>query len=178
MENASGETSVLGVTAEHPLYDAAVGWTQAGELVAGDVVLDAMLEPLTVLALQVDDTPQLVHNLEIGGAHTYFAGEMAAWAHNSQGGVYLNLYGSVSQYFGRSARKTPCPRQAESVQEKLSDFGSPSGQFKWNSSDPLEAAIWERMLIRDATGANCPLANIDRKPAIPNWILDIWGKYH
>ena len=68
MENASGETSVLGVTAEHPLYDAAVGWTPAGELVAGNVDLDAMLEPLTVLALRVDDTPQLVHNLEIGGA--------------------------------------------------------------------------------------------------------------
>lgn len=43
--------------------------------------------PLTVLAIRVDDTPQMVHNLEIGGAHTYFAGDMAAWAHNRSGAL-------------------------------------------------------------------------------------------
>lgn len=61
----------------------ATGWTQAGELVAGDVVMDRGEQPLTVVATRVDNIPQLVHNLEVEGAHTYFAGDMAAWAHNA-----------------------------------------------------------------------------------------------
>ena len=73
---------MLGVTAEHPLYSGD-DWVQAGDLSPGDVISDRAMLPLTVLAVRVDDTPQLVHNLEIGGAHTYFAGDMAAWAHNN-----------------------------------------------------------------------------------------------
>jgi hypothetical protein len=34
------------------------------------------------LAVEVDPKPQMVHNLEIADAHTYFAGELEAWGHN------------------------------------------------------------------------------------------------
>ena len=77
LEDAGGDTSVLGVTAEHPLHSGD-DWVQAGDFSRGDLISDRAMLPLTVLAVRVDDTPQLVHNLEIGGAHTYFAGELDA----------------------------------------------------------------------------------------------------
>ena len=52
----SGETSVLGVTAEHPLHSGE-DWVTAGDLAPGDLIADQMLLRLTVLAVQVDDTP-------------------------------------------------------------------------------------------------------------------------
>jgi hypothetical protein len=36
-----------------------------------------------VLAVEVDQNPQMVHNLEVADAHTFFAGELEAWGHNS-----------------------------------------------------------------------------------------------
>ena len=40
------------------------------------------MRELTVLAVEADTRPQIVHNLEIANAHTYFAGELEAWGHN------------------------------------------------------------------------------------------------
>ena len=48
------------------------------------MILDRDLEALTVLSVRADTTPQLVYNLEVEGAHTYFAGELGAWAHNAR----------------------------------------------------------------------------------------------
>ena len=41
---------------------------------------------MTVVAVEEDTRPQIVHNLEIADAHTYFAGELEAWGHNKWGG--------------------------------------------------------------------------------------------
>ena len=40
------------------------------------------MRELTVLAVEADTRPQIVHNLEVADAHTYFAGEFEAWGHN------------------------------------------------------------------------------------------------
>ncbi|WP_284166160.1 polymorphic toxin-type HINT domain-containing protein, partial [Frigidibacter sp. SD6-1] len=80
---ASGQSSRLGVTAEHPLYVEGRGWVQAGELAPGDRIVDADGGVITVVSAELDDRPTLVHNLEVAGAHTYFAGELEAWGHNS-----------------------------------------------------------------------------------------------
>lgn len=69
-------------TAKHPLHSGD-DRGQAVGISPGDVITDRVMLPLTVLAVRLDDTPQLVHNLEIGGAHTYFVGELDAWAHNA-----------------------------------------------------------------------------------------------
>ena len=45
------------------------GWTQADALIVGDVILNGDQQPLTLLVVVIDDTPQLLHNLEIA-AHT------------------------------------------------------------------------------------------------------------
>jgi len=48
----------------------------------GDLIRDRDLQPLRMLAVEVDTTPRMVHNLEVAGAHTYYAGELEAWGHN------------------------------------------------------------------------------------------------
>ena len=83
LENEAGEVTRMGVTPTHPLFIAGRGWGEAGALVAGDAIRDRDLQPLTVLAVEVDARPQMVHNLEIAEAHTYFAGELEAWGHNA-----------------------------------------------------------------------------------------------
>lgn len=50
----------------------------------GDVVRDSGLGALRVLSVDLDGRPQRVHNLEVAGAHTYFAGELEAWGHNAR----------------------------------------------------------------------------------------------
>jgi hypothetical protein len=85
LENEAGEVSRMGVTAAHPLFITGIGWGDAGELAAGDMIRDRDLLPLTVLAVEVDTAPQQVYNLEIAEAHTYFAGELEAWGHNGRG---------------------------------------------------------------------------------------------
>ena len=73
----------MGVTPTHPLFIVGTGWGEAGTLVAVDAIRDRDLQPLTVLAVEVEARPQMVHNLEIAEAHTYFAGELEAWGHNA-----------------------------------------------------------------------------------------------
>ncbi len=81
---ASGQSSRLGVTAEHPLYVGGRGWVQAGDLVVGDRIVNADGGVITVVSRELDDRPTLVHNLEVAGASTYFAGELEAWGHNKR----------------------------------------------------------------------------------------------
>ena len=73
LENEVGETTRMGVTSEHPLFLVGDGWTDAGDVTPGDLIRDKDLQPLTVLAVEVDDTPTRVHNLKIAEAHTYVA---------------------------------------------------------------------------------------------------------
>jgi hypothetical protein len=83
LENEAGEVTRMGVTPTHPLFIAGTGWGDAGALVPGDAIRDKDLQALTVLAVEVDQSPQMVHNLEVADAHTYFAGELEAWGHNA-----------------------------------------------------------------------------------------------
>jgi hypothetical protein len=104
LENVAGSTSRMGVTSEHPMFLVGDGWTDAGDVVSGDLIRDKDLQPLTVLAVQVDDAPTQVHNLEIAEAHTYFAGELEAWGHNvSWGEVQVRLMQLVTGCFLEAA---------------------------------------------------------------------------
>ena len=96
LENEAGEVTRMGVTAAHPLFITGIGWGDAGELAAGDMIRDKDLLPLTVLAVEVDTAPQQVYNLEIADAHTYFAGELEAWGHNARSSTSGNNSASVS----------------------------------------------------------------------------------
>ncbi|MEP6443435.1 MAG: polymorphic toxin-type HINT domain-containing protein, partial [Hyphomicrobiales bacterium] len=82
------------VTSEHPLFTVGEGWLDAYEIVAGDRVRNSELRELTVLAVEVDTRPQIVHNLEIADAHTYFAGELEAWGHNKKKNAKSRVFAS------------------------------------------------------------------------------------
>lgn len=77
---------IISTTPEHPFFVAnRGGWVDAGELVAGDVLLGADRELVVVEA--VDDTGryETVYNLRVADFHTYFIGDVAwgwsVWAH-------------------------------------------------------------------------------------------------
>jgi RHS repeat-associated protein len=100
LERGDGVVSRMGVTSAHPLFVAGDGWTQAADIAPGDVVRDKDLAALTVLAVEVDPRPQIVHNLEVAGAATYFAGELEAWGHNGLG-YYVIKFASGAKYVGK-----------------------------------------------------------------------------
>ena len=91
LERGDGSTSRMGVTTAHPLFTVGEGWITAGELVPGDAIRDSDLKELTVLAVEIDSTPQFSYNLEIADAHTYFAGELEVWGHNAPYHKYKDL---------------------------------------------------------------------------------------
>ncbi|WP_284166149.1 polymorphic toxin-type HINT domain-containing protein [Frigidibacter sp. SD6-1] len=82
LEGPDGTASAMAVTAEHPLYVAGE-WVRAGDLKPGDGIENADETLIRVLTVTLDATPTLVHNIEVAGAHTYFAGELEAWSHNA-----------------------------------------------------------------------------------------------
>lgn len=84
LERADGATSRMGVTSEHPLFMVGEGWIDAGSLAPGDLIRDRDLNALTILSVEADTRPQMVYNLEIAEAHTYFAGELEVWSHNAK----------------------------------------------------------------------------------------------
>ena len=92
LADANGETSRLGLTGGHPMFVVGAGWVQADEVVEGDRIRNADLRELTVLSVDFDPRPQIVHNLEVADAHTYFAGEFEAWGHNSRLGERFALF--------------------------------------------------------------------------------------
>ncbi|TGM03136.1 hypothetical protein EHQ76_10230 [Leptospira barantonii] len=58
-------------------------WTQAKDLVAGDVTLTAEGETLKVASILIDQKEETVYNFEVEIDHTYFVGELGIWVHNA-----------------------------------------------------------------------------------------------
>jgi hypothetical protein len=81
-QNDGQNAEYLGLTGGHPVFVVGKGWLAADEVAPGDAIRNADLRELTVLSVEADTRPQIVHNLEIAAAHTYFAGELEAWGHN------------------------------------------------------------------------------------------------
>ncbi|MEP6016980.1 MAG: collagen-binding domain-containing protein [Paracoccaceae bacterium] len=96
LEAENGRSTRLGLTGGHPMFVVGKGWTVADEVHSGDAIRRADLSELRVLGVEFDPNPQIVHNLEIAGAHTYFAGEFEAWGHN---GKIARALGIVCMHF-------------------------------------------------------------------------------
>jgi hypothetical protein len=71
----------LTTTPEHPFYTLA-GWEVAGELEVGDHIWSISGEWGRVEAVSVSHDPQLMYNLTVDDAHTFFVGEQAWLVHN------------------------------------------------------------------------------------------------
>ncbi len=59
-------------------------WTQAKDLVAGDVALSANGARLQIVSIEIDDRSETVYNFEVEDFHTYFVGEVGVWVHNAE----------------------------------------------------------------------------------------------
>ena len=68
-------------TPEHPFFVEGAGWVPAGELLLGDVVRSADGAGV-VEALESVASPQVMHNLTVAEAHTFYVGRGAWLVHN------------------------------------------------------------------------------------------------
>ncbi|WP_390821152.1 polymorphic toxin-type HINT domain-containing protein [Tuwongella immobilis] len=76
---------------EHPFWsdrsERGLGWAKASELVAGDRLLAASGEWLTIDAAEETADDEVVYNCRVAEWHTYFVGDdawgWAAWAHHA-----------------------------------------------------------------------------------------------
>ena len=78
----NGET--ISATPTHPFYVDKLGWTLAGSLRAGDVLVLSNGELVTVEWVQHEilESPIKVYNFEVEDFHTYFVGECGVLVHN------------------------------------------------------------------------------------------------
>ena len=78
----NGET--ISATPSHPFYVNKFGWTLAGSLRAGDVLVLSNGELVTVEWVQHEilESPIRVYNFEVEDFHTYFVGENGIFVHN------------------------------------------------------------------------------------------------
>ena len=78
----NGET--ISATPSHPFYVNKFGWTLAGSLRAGDVLVLSNGELVTVEWVQHEilESPIKVYNFEVEDFHTYFVGENSVLVHN------------------------------------------------------------------------------------------------
>jgi hypothetical protein len=76
---------VLSATPEHPFYVDKFGWTLAGNLRAGDVLVLVNGEYVVVELVQHEilENPVLVYNFTVEDYHTYFVGESGFYTHNA-----------------------------------------------------------------------------------------------
>jgi hypothetical protein len=81
----------LGVSAEHPFWVKAKGWTAAAELKSDSEVQDAHGEWLQVGSLEPQSDEQITYNLSVEGSHSFFVGENWAWVHNNKCNIDFGL---------------------------------------------------------------------------------------
>ncbi len=75
-------------TPSHPFYSPRMGWTDAVQLRAGDILVTVNGEFVVVEQVQHEilENPVKVYNFEVEDYHTYFVGENGLLVHNKCGG--------------------------------------------------------------------------------------------
>jgi RHS repeat-associated protein len=85
-------------TPSHPFWIVGRGWTRADELAAGMSLLAADGRSRQVLETAHRPTIQVVFNLEVEGAHTYFVGSEPVLVHN-QTEAFKNFNSAIARAF-------------------------------------------------------------------------------
>lgn len=73
---------VIETTAEHPFWVDGTGFVPAGKLIAGDQLVGMSGERRAVEQLDRLRGTFTVHNIHVGGAHTYFVSDLMLLVHN------------------------------------------------------------------------------------------------
>ena len=88
----------LVATPEHPFYTKERGWVDAGELQLGEHIRQADGEYGAVQAVEVEQRPQMMYNLTVATAHTFFVGDNQWLVHNSSSTLRLKRTYSIMGY--------------------------------------------------------------------------------
>jgi hypothetical protein len=78
-----GQQETLRTTAEHPFWIKDSGWRKAGLLSAGDLLVNHCNQSLSVVSAGPEDAIETVYNIEVEDFHTYHAGQLGVWVHNT-----------------------------------------------------------------------------------------------
>jgi hypothetical protein len=80
-DSGLNEIEYIKVTLEHPFYEKRKGWTPAGELGFGCMLLGPGSWNLPVGRVKFNGERSTVYNLEVDEFHTYYVGEFGVWVH-------------------------------------------------------------------------------------------------
>jgi hypothetical protein len=122
----SGERIVT--TPEHPFYTTANGWTPAGTLQVGDEIRRADSGVGTVQTIAVAERPQVMYNLTVADAHTFFVGTNQWLVHNQCNNSPLGR--------GSTGRNTPNNLQEQLALEVVQADPAAGRQLRINMTDP------------------------------------------
>ncbi len=92
---------LIETTPEHPFFTAAGLWLDAGDLQAGHKVYNSTGHTRVVEAIEFVDQPQIMYNLTVDEAHTFFVGHGQWLVHNSDCWIGKNLKGGGTVKSGR-----------------------------------------------------------------------------
>ena len=181
--HVNGET--ISATPSHPFYVYKFGWTLAGSLKAGDVLVLSNGELVTVEWVQHEilESPVKVYNFEVEDYHTYFVGENGVLVHNMCEPV-LPLEDGLGTYEDQKGHHTMAKKAFEGVpdydpnmavtisQSKLDQFGvkhsAITGQQHRlynefaNSGKPLTLEAMRDIEIKAMTNVGVPLSYATR----------------
>lgn len=143
--HVNGET--ISATPSHPFYVYKFGWTLAGSLKAGDVLVLSNGELVTVEWVQHEilESPVKVYNFEVEDFHTYFVGESSVLVHNRCGdefsfsdmmspedaAIYNNYWKKDAPDFNTPGSKITHYKDHNGMIEKSTVIYDDYGRQKW-----------------------------------------------
>ncbi len=100
--DADGDGVIEWVTATdgHPFWVDGGGWTDAGELAVGDVLVSDAGEGVEVAGVAVDTRSAVVHNLTVNRLHTYYVtyGDTSVLSHNDSCELPESQVGNIARH--------------------------------------------------------------------------------
>jgi hypothetical protein len=159
---------LIGTTAEHPFWVKNKGWTLAGEIAAGDVLVGH--DGQETVVEEVFDTGVLekVYNLRVSEEHTYFVGTgewgWSAWAHNA--------------YFYHATDAT----KADSIVAggpnlAIAKANRDFGKGFYTTTSEVQARTWDEAVVRfDVSDADLAGLNVHDfgLTVTPDWQTTVW----
>ncbi|RHX80920.1 polymorphic toxin-type HINT domain-containing protein, partial [Leptospira yasudae] len=104
-------------------------WTQAKDLVVGDVTLTVEGDILKVTSILIDQREEAVYNFEVETNHTYFVGEVGVWVHNAD---YEKIAMDACRYNG----------VCDSITIRVTNPDGSSEELKFKNSTNANAAVY------------------------------------
>ena len=150
----SKKLDAIQCTPEHPFYVAGKGFTAAGDLKVGDVIVTQDGPNVKILSITTKNLKKAipVYNLTIEGDHSYFVGTAngGEWVHNYGGGIYafvdkatgLPYVGKSIDLASRTGRWASAGRNASPIDTLAFPGGTSNLAFR----------IAEQQMINDLGG--------------------------